>query len=95
MIWVSVAGFQIRWSMPLSMPTSRSPSPMKTSCRPKPPPGVRSSLAWVGLTVVTESANTSPPLRKFTFPYHSSCCQLYSSHGRPMSGITSGPKWPW
>ena len=30
-------------SMPLSTPTSRSPSQMNTSCSPNPPPGVRSS----------------------------------------------------
>ena len=93
-IWVSLAGSHSRWSMPLSTPTSRSPSQRKLSCRPNPPPGVRSSFAWVGLTVVTKSVKTSPPLRKFTLPYHSSCRQLKSSHGRPTSGMVSGGKCP-
>ena len=61
------------------------PAQMNTSWRPKPPPGVRSSSAWVGLTVVTKSANASPPFRKLTLPYHSSCRQLYSSQGSPIS----------
>ena len=59
------------------------------------PSRVRSSCACVGLTVVTASAKTRPPLSRFTRPYHSSCRQLYSAAGRPRSAIASAGKCPW
>ena len=80
----------MRWSIPLTIPTNLSRRARKASCRPKPPAGVRSSLACVRLTVVTASAKAIPPLRRFTFPYHSSWSTLNSSQGSPTSAIVSG-----
>src|SRR5438046_1432437 len=70
-MWGSVPGFQASASIPLRIPTTRSPSSMNFSWRPNPPSGVSSSRAWVGLTVTARSANVSPPLRMFIRPYHS------------------------
>src|SRR5437667_7746978 len=89
-MWGSVAGFHSSGSIPLRIPTTRSPSSVNFSCRPNPPSGVSSSRAWVGLTVTVRSENVRPPLRMFIRPYHSNTCGLYSSPGRPSAAIVSG-----
>jgi hypothetical protein len=65
------------------MPTKRGPSHENTPWSPKPPFGVHSSRAWLGLTVTTASANTSPPFSTFSCPYHSRRRQLNSAGGMP------------
>ena len=59
-----VAGIPERLVDAVAIPENRSRSDTKTPSRPKPPAAVRSSCAWVGLTVVTASANTRPPFSK-------------------------------
>ena len=73
-VWFGLATATLLFTgrIPFAMPTNRLPSQTNTPSSPKPPAGVRSSCACVGLTVVTASANTSPPLSMLSRPYHSS-----------------------
>ena len=91
----SRAGSQTSWSMPLTMPTSRSRSATNTPSSPKPPFSVRSSCACVGLTVITRSEKTSPPLSRFTRPHHSSwrdgCTASAAARCRSSSARGSAP----
>ena len=52
--------------MPLRMPTSRPWCRRSSPSRLQPASGVWISLAYVGDTVVMESENVNPALRKFT-----------------------------
>ena len=76
----------------------RSPSAMKRSCRPNPPPPVRSSFAWVGLTVVTMSAKARPPFQEVDLPVPLELLPVVESPRKADLGHDLGPEVtlvPW
>ncbi len=76
-------------------PATALPRPRITPSRPQPNSGVWISRAYVGLTVVTRSANIRPAFMKFSWPWNSRPAGDISRDASPSIGQSCIGEQAW